>query len=464
MTFSQLLRILRARWKLMTGVFVTVVALALTVSLLLPKSYTATTELVVNGKAQDPVTGAAQPVELQSGYLATQVDIINSRNVTDRVIDRLQLDRVPAVQERFRKATGGRGSVKVWLANALQRNLEVRPAHDSNVLAVSYSGEDPEFAALLANTFAESYIQASLEMHTQPAKQVSGWFDQQLKGLKEDLEVAQHKLSAYQQTSGIVATDERMDEENARLTELSSLLVTAQGQRVDAQSREDQLRSQQKDAIPDILSNPLIQNLKAELSKAEGALAQLSERVGVNHPQYIQAKSEVDSLRARLDAEIRVAGNSIESNARINRQREGELRAALEAQKAKVLQLKKRRDEVAVLSQNVESAQRAYDAALLRASQSRLQSQLNQTDIYVLNPASPPNGPTSPRVLLNTVIAAFLGLLLGAGAALLREMVQRRIRSEDDLRLTLGVPVLVSLQSADTMVRRSGLIPRRLSF
>jgi polysaccharide biosynthesis transport protein len=125
--------------------------------------------------------------------------------------------------------------------------------------------------------------------------------------------------------------------------------------------------------------------------------------------------------------------------------REGEIKAALEAQKQRVLKLKNEQDAVAVLLREVDSAQRIYDSALLRFGQTNLESQSGQTEISVLNPATPPLKHSSPKILINIVLSLFLGGLLAVGCAIATEMLDRRVRSADDLSQLLAVPVLAAL-------------------
>ena len=135
-----------------------------------------------------------------------------------------------------------------------------------------------------------------------------------------------------------------------------------------------------------------------------------------------------------------------------------ELRAAIEQHKQRILQLKKERDEASVLQQDVESAQRAYDAINQRFTQINLESQTTQTNIYLLTPATEALNPSSPRVVLNTAISAFLGLMLGVGIALLLELMDQRIRSEEELLGLLEVPVLGAITTPKR--RPSGLMGR----
>ena len=125
------------------------------------------------------------------------------------------------------------------------------------------------------------------------------------------------------------------------------------------------------------------------------------------------------------------------------------------AQKAKVLVLNKQRDELNVLRRDIESAQRAFEVVSQRASQTNIESQTNQTNISVLNPASAPSDPSKPRVLLNILVSIFLGTLLGVGLALMLELMNRRVRSADDLSEALNMPVLGSIASAAGMLKHA---------
>jgi len=134
-------------------------------------------------------------------------------------------------------------------------------------------------------------------------------------------------------------------------------------------------------------------------------------------------------------------------------QKESEVRDALEAQKNRVLELKKLRDEVSVLVQDVESTQREYDSINQRLAQTTLESQKQQTNIVELTPAMEPNKSSSPKILLNIVLSVLLGTMLGIGVALLMELMDRRIRSVEDL-LALGIPVLGVLRANSTKSSR----------
>ena len=410
MTFTQLLLILKARiWGALV-VFVLVVGTTVVVSLLLPKKYTATASIVIDVRSPDPILGAILPL-IGTGYMTTQIDILTSDKVAMQVVKDLRLDRNPTAREEYEESTGGQGPIELWLARLLQRYLEVKPARDSNVLEISYTGVDPKFAAIIANAFAKAYMDTSLAMRVEPARQYASWFDGQIKILRDNLERAQTSLSDFQRKSNIVATDERIDVENARLSELSTQLVTLQTQSADSRSRQNQVRAGSSDTMQEVLSHPLVQGLRADIARLEAKLQDLRAQYGKNHPQLERAEAELQVLREKLDLEMKRVITGITTTNQVNTEREGEIRRSLESQRAKVMGMKKQRDEQAVLVREVESAQRAYDAVNNRLTQTTLESQSSQTNIYLLNSAVEPNSHSRPRVLLNVVAAIVLGLM-----------------------------------------------------
>ncbi|TFW16404.1 chain length determinant protein EpsF [Duganella callida] len=457
MNFAQFLLILRARKRVILLTLAITVLTTVVVSLLLPKTYKATASVLLNYKGVDPLTGLAMPGQLMPGYMATQIDIITSKNVALRVVDALHLAQNPAVIAQFNESSDGKGTVRDWLADLLLKKLDIAPSRESSVVEISFKGSDPQFVAAIANAFAEQYQKVSIQLRVEPMKKASAYFDEQTKLLRDALEAAQSRLSKYQQEHGIVSVDNRLDVESGRLNDLSTQLVVAQGQLMEAQSRQRMAVGGNALESPDVIGNPLIQNLRASLTAAEAKLAEVGERLDKNHPQYQSAKAEVDKMKAELAAQMRVTSNSVRNNAEILQQREAALRSALTEQKNKVLELNRTRDEMNVLQKDVESAQHAFDATAQRTAQTKIEGQADQSDIAMLNPAVAPIEPASPKLVLNTILSVFLGGFLGLGFGLLAEMLDRRVRSESDLAEALQAPVLGVINWQENARRPSGI-------
>lgn len=442
MSFNQFLAILRARWKVLAYTLLVLVSIALLLGFLLPKKYKAEGSVVVDSRSPDPISGTMAP--LTATYLSTQMDVIRSHRVARMVIKELNLADNPAMRERWKEETNGQADYETWIAELLLNALEVEPERNSSVINVGFVGTDPRFAALLANKFIEAYMAVSVEMRVSPAKQFSSMFNEQLEQARAKLETAQKKLSAYQQAKGIVASDERIDIETTRLAELSAQVVAQQAAIADATSR----RAQAGVDSPDSMGNSVIMGLKADLARQEARLEEESARLGENHPNIRQLRAGIAELKQRIRSESSAVGRSSSVSVEIARQRESQTRASLEAQREKVLQLKATRDEAALLAKDVESAQRAYDSIIVRANQTSLESQVNQTNVEVLKHATAPAGPSSPRKLLFVLQAVFLGLFLGIGLIIVLELRDRRLRVDEDLTELIGAEIIGNMPSA----------------
>lgn len=441
MSPSQLLIIFKARWRIMLAVFLAVVLTVLAGVLLLPKKYTASASVLVDVKSPDPIAGMVLPAMLTPGYMATQMDLIQSERVARGAVRALRLTESTEMRAQWQEKTAGVGSFEAWLAGLLQAGLEVRPSRESSVISFSYEAADPNFAAAIANAFVQSYINTTLELRIEPARQFGALFEAQAKLARERLEAAQTRLSAYQKEKGLIATDERLDVENARLNELSSQLVAVQTMSAEASSRKAKASSSSQE----VLNNPVVSTLKAEMSRQEARLKELNSRLGSAHPQVIEAQASINELRDRIAAEASRVNTSVAINSAVSQQRESQIREALEQQREKILKLKEQRDEASVLLRDVESAQRSYETINARLSQVAIEGQSNQTNVSVIKQAMPPSEPSSPRIMINMVLAVLAGGMLSVIVGLLLEIRDRRLRTDFDVTELLELPVLGSI-------------------
>ncbi|EYC51961.1 chain-length determining protein [Hylemonella gracilis str. Niagara R] len=445
MNIQQFFLILRARWRVALLVLLATVAITVLASLWMARQYTASAALVLDVKSPDPVSGLVLQGMVAPGYMATQIDIINSDRVAKAVVKLLHLDEGTAVRQQWLSNTQGKGQLSDWLASLLQNKLDVKPARESNVININYTGTDPDFAAAVANAFAQAYIDVNLDLRLAPARQYAAFFSEQTQAAREKLETAQKALSSYLQSNGITSADERVDFETSKLNETSSQLTGVQGMTTDSQSKRAQAQS---DTVAEVMQSPLINGMKADIARMQSRISESSVNLGSNHPQTLRAESELNSLKAQLDAETKKISASIETTYQVGKRREHELQGALATQKSRVLILNKQRDELNVLRRDIESAQRAFEMVSLRASQTNIESRATQTNISVLNSAVAPNAPSKPRLLINTIVSIFLGILLGVAVALMLELANRRVRTTDDLLELLKMPLLGSVSAA----------------
>jgi chain length determinant protein EpsF len=445
MNIHQFLLALRGRFWVFLSLLVATVVAAVIVTVALPKTYDATVAILVDNRDEQSLSGTLPSARERTGFMQTQVDIIQSQSVARRVVDNLKLADDARAREAFAKAKAP-GTIEDWIATNLLLRLKV-DSSQSSVIQIQYSANDAKAAANIANAFAKAYMEETLRLRTEPTRQAAGWFDEQLKSLRTQFEQAQRKLSAYEREKGIVATDERVDVEMARLNQLSTQALTAQDMAFDSSSRSSLAsRNASPESLPEVLSNPLIQTLKGQLLTQEAALSEMSTRLGPNHPAYQQQAQQIASLRGRLNNEMSRVVSGAQNTTSQNRARQASLQQALDAQRQRVIELRAARNEALVLTREVETTQKAYEAALSRYLVNKVESGARQTNVTVLNAATEPTRASKPKSLLNIILGFAVGIVLGLGAVFLLELLDRRVRSSDDLEEGLEAPLLATLQ------------------
>ncbi len=470
MTFGQFLTILRARFALVASVFLIGVLGALALTLLVPRQYTSVARVLVEHNGADKSPAAASSSGSVSNLVSTHRDLIASPLIALKVVQALKLDQnvgatarllsafnpVATAKEWLASLLPDRGpapelSPKYWIADRLSRNLSVTASRDSQMIRIAYTSRNPRFSAEVTNAFTRAYVDANTNIKASPAKAEAGRFDEQLKQMRADLEQAEGKLAKFQQDKGIIATDERLDVENQRLAELTGQAALAQSEAFAFEARRRQLRGfidgrgGAADAPAEVASSPAVLQLRQEIAAREAKLSELSNRIGPNHPQYQAAQAEIKQLRGELTRTSRSMAASLMSNSDVAGQREASLRGALEQQKTRILKMKGDREQLAMLARDVDNAQKSYNDAMQKRSQSRMDLEVGRSNVAVVDEASAPLRPSFPNTTLNVAIGGLAGLVLGIGLALTREAGTRYVRSEADLVDLLRVPMLAVL-------------------
>lgn len=444
MTFLQLIRILWAHRWIELAALALVLALAVLLSLLLPKQYTAVASMFIDVRSPDPIAGVVLPGVASSGYISTQVDIVKSDRVARAVSSALNLEDRSFIQEKWRKETDEKIDLHAWIVEYLHKRLRVQPGRESSVINVVFTGDSAAFAAEAANAFAKAYLATVLDLKLEPARLYATWFEDQTRVVRERLESAQKALSEYQQQAGILVPDDRIDFEASTLNELTVQLTSL---RAEITSSQHKRNASKANSVAEVMNSDVVKAMKIEISRLDAKLRESLATLTDDHPRVIRMQQELTAMKLQLAAEMKLIATSIETSYQIGKQRERDLLQAIADQKVRVLALNKQRDQLNVYKRDVESAQRAFEAVSQRAAQTRLESLSNQTNAGNLSAAEPPTKPSQPRVFFNLLVAACIGTMLALGLGLLLELLNRRVRSEQDLAV-IGVPLLASLSSS----------------
>lgn len=425
MRLHQFYSIVRARSRLALAIFFGVLVLAAAWLLARPPAYVARAPVLIDVRT-DPVGTTPLQGMVSPSYIATQIDVVKSRAAAERALKLLPPNEEPML--RLKAAAAGSRSPEDWIVDALQKELDVTPARESNIIQIGWTGRSPQEAARVANAFAQAYEETNVDLRTKPAKGYTAWFDQQMEQARGRLEAAQAKLADFQQKSGLVSTTGQADYEQQRLADLSSQLLAAQGRRTSV--------------VPDAAQSAEVGSLRGEVSRLQAKVDEASATMGPNHPKMQQMNAELRSMRERLAEATARAGAAASASSHAGAERIRDLQAQLEAQKAHVLAMARDRAQFDVLEQEVTAARKAFDTVAASAAQSRLQSLSNQGNVVFLGAASEPLLPKGPSRVQAMGVAAAGALLLALLGSLLAEIANRRVRTEDDIVHMSGLPVL----------------------
>ncbi|WP_334119153.1 GumC family protein [Limnobacter sp.] len=446
MNLEQLLLIFKARIRVILLTFCIVVTGALVTSFLLPDEYKADATLVVDVRSPDAGLANAGLPFTSPAFMNTQAELAASGRVIEQTISLLDLQNNETLRAEWEIIGENRPDFGLWLAAHVKNSVKVSPGKESNSLNITALSNEPQLAADLANGIAQAYINTSSDMSTAPAKAYTKMYEEQLQEAREELIEAQTKLSEFQKERAIViATDDQIDVENARLAELSSALTQAQNKRAEQAGRASS--SGEQGLLQDLGSNTVLNTMRTQLQQKQSTLAEASSRIGSNHPEYIRLKAEVDALQSSVDTEIRRSNATLQASARASAAQEASIRNALETQRATILKLAENRDLAATLQRDLEAAKKQFELLASRTSMSEISSKQTAANTFLVSEASVPTRPRAPGMLIIGISASLFGLLLGLALAFAMEFLDHRVRSASDLR-SMGIPALAKISTS----------------
>ncbi len=333
------------------------------------------------------------------------------------------------------------------LAGRLLGGLGVDRVQDTRLLRISFTSPSPVSAARVANGVADQFIEQHLESKYQATLKASEFLERQLKELQSRVERSEEALLRYAREKNIVNLSERENLSRARLSDLNQQLNEAEAELINEQARYEAAQSATVESLPAVLRTETMRLLETRISEAEGRLAGLSARYGVNWPEVREARQELDSLRQQFLAEKRNAIATARENYRLAADRFEKLSAAAADQRLQVDRLNEDSIQYSILKRESDSNKDLYEGLLQRLKEAGVAAGLKSSNIQVVDRAQVPGSTSYPRKTRSLTLALVLGLSLGVGAAFLVETLDNTVKTTDDVTNRLGLPAL-------------GLVPR----
>ena len=437
LTPRQLWSIGRARWRL--GLMVLLGGLACSAALLQwwPRSYTATAVLAVNYAVSDPQNGEDLPMGQLGSYIATQMALLQTREVLVRTGRALGLAQRKAYRDGYRPA---RGSLDDWIASRIARKLSVFRASDGGQLIyVSYTASSPVEAAMVANTLVNSYRLAQAERDAAAPRERTLRQDAQLAELKRKLDHAQTKLTAFSSRSALI---------NSASAAPTGALMAAENSLAVARAATRAAEARVSNALTPAgaaAGSDQVRTLLNLLDQQDAQLAQLNYDFTPKHPALARLATERATTSAQLDAAMRSVQGDAQANLRAAQQVESSLTAEVYRQRGGLVVEGAQRDEAAQLRLTLESAQTVYRRALEGYDAVVFAAETDRKNVEMASPAAPPVEPLGGARWRLAALGVVVSLGLALLVPLMVELASRRVRTAFDLERDHGVPVLGEL-------------------
>lgn len=437
MSIAQFLRILIARRWIILVTLLTTVLVALFVAKQLPERYAASARVLLDIVKPDPVTGQMMNNVGARTFFRTQVELIKDYRVAGDVVDKLGWAESPAVIAAWRSETGGVGDFRRWGAQRIISATDVQVVPGSNILEITYEAPNPAVAKTIAGLLRDAYIEGSLRFRTDTAGRTADWYREQSERALQSLTQAEAAKSKFEQDNQIVVLAGGGEAESTKLAGLQAALMAARsGEAVQA--------SQQM--LP--AASGIVDQLKLQLASLNDQIGQAGEKLGTEHPTYkalIQRRTQLAAQLARESASAR-ATTAAQTGA--SRQTVAQLEADYNAQRAKVLGMKNKLDQLAQYQREVDLRRAQYEKASARTADLRLESNVSESGLVVLGDVIGSTKPSFPNWPQITGLATAFGLGLGIALAVFVELLARRIRGTEDLAFSARAPVLAVIADA----------------
>jgi succinoglycan biosynthesis transport protein ExoP len=398
---------------------------------------------------EDPT--AINPAGPAESYFQTQVQILHSESLLQRVIER------PAISQALGQEQV-RGRSFPWreylgLAEPIpsvnpQRavdnvasRLSVRSFGETRLVQVFFESGDPKFAADFANTLVKEFVEQSHQMRWESTQRTAEWLTGHLNEMKRNLENGEGQLQSYARDSGLMFSETRNVEED-KLRQLQEEYSKAQVERAQKQAKYETAISKPLESLPEALDDPTVRDLGLKLAELQQQKAQLTSALTPAHYRVRQAQAQIDELTSALEAQRKRMAQRTANEYRSAQRHEQLLAGAYEKQVKTVSKQAEKAIHYDTLKHEVDTSRQLYDALVQRVKQAGIAAAMRASNILVVDKAKAPLLPFRPNIPLNCTLGFLIGAFSGVGVSILRERLNRHIVSPGVAPAYLNLPEL----------------------
>jgi capsular exopolysaccharide synthesis family protein len=417
-------------------------------------------------------------------YLQTQIRVLASKTLADRVINVLNLEENPYfkpeppaamsktlvwvrgmlvwVRDLFRgdEENARRAGLK---ADSLERkyspstrafisSLTVTPIRTSRIVDVSFDSRNPRLASDVLNTLAAEYIQFNFETKFNATNVASAFLAKQLVDLQAKVEKSEEALVDFSRRHDIYSIGEKDNVILQKLSDLNTALTAAQADRIQKESTWTVVKQLGPGSFPDLLRSSLIKDLETNVANLRVQHAKLSALFKPGWHELDQVIEQLAEAEKQLSSERQKLIRNVETDYRTSLEREKLLTQALAAQKLEASALNQNSIQYNIHKREVETNKELYDGLLQRMKEAGVSAGLKSNNIHVVDPAEPPRFAFRPQKALSMGLALIVGLILGVGLAFFLEYLDSSVKTPEDIDRFIKLPSLGVIPSLSLMV------------
>jgi succinoglycan biosynthesis transport protein ExoP len=441
--------------------------------------YQALARLEINDERSTAVPGLSNDqntyYEDPEPYFSTQHKILKGRDLTRRVVRKLHLETVPefngtaappptpitmlqglesrlialvrpaaAVQPEPPKVD--ESSDESGLVSSFIGRVEVQPVRGSHLVDVTFTSQDPKFAATGANALVDEYVDQNLQVKLQSTQGMLDWLERELAGQQKKVEDSERGLAQYRERENALSLDEKQNIVLSRLNQLNDAATRARTTRVQKESLYNQVKSISSgttpDAIPIISQNPTVQSAKSKLTALQAEKVKLLDRYGEKHPQVVQVNNGLADAQRQYDLAVSGAVQSVRNEYEAALIEERSLSQNLEGAKTEATDLNRKGIGYGVMEREAKSNREVYQSLLTREKELRVSANSRTNNVRVIDHAEVPRAPVTPGGRRTWLIAVVVGLALSIAVALGLDYMNDTIKTPEDVTRRLKLPFL----------------------
>ncbi len=479
--------VLKHRWIVLTF-FAIIVTIATIYTFSLTPTYRATATIKIDRERPQILSfqeiGSPTQPAYDPEFMGTQQKLLQSRSLAKRVFETAKASGQPILVSPEASGTaGGKESPIAWLQNlftgsakpseptesdlteeqissrstdALLRMLTIEPIRASSLVKISFATPSPQLSSLLANTWAKSFIDHSLEMKYNATTQASEWLSKQLQDVRDKLEQSEALLHEFVKQKQILAIGEKKDIVTTKLADLSEALTKAQGERIAREALYRQSQGMKFDSIPAVLQSGMISNLRAEYYKLDSEYRRLGETYKPGYPKMVRLRESMDQIKRQIEVEIASTVDAIKQEYEAAVKKEQLLQAAVNEQKHLAITLNQELIRYDILKRDVDTNRQIYSGILERQKQAGISQGLAASNVQIVDTAETPTTPFSPNKTRNILLGIVLGLTVAVGMAFFFDYLDNTVKHPEALERTLGIPNLALIPSLTSALPKQG--------